>query len=232
MPTELNNTTTVPEVSVEPKVRKPRVPKEPKIDAPSEDNSKSKARKPRAPKEPKADASAEAKGKSKKPKADAPTDDKAEDKPKTRAPKEPKADAPVDGDAPAEDKPKPKTRKPRVPKEPKADAPVDGDAPAEATDKPKTRKPRAPKEPKADAPAKKSKSNTSVKDAMEPIAVSPSTEFEMTQVEGAFYMIHKVSLKAYRANLDKEDDERALLDEQVGVFDKESGAILPIFDDE
>jgi hypothetical protein len=57
------------------------------------------------------------------------------------------------------------------------------------------------------------------------------TEYEMAQVDGSFYMIHKITQKAYRANLDMEDDERVLHDEQVGLFDKETGEILPVFDE-
>ena len=49
-------------------------------------------------------------------------------------------------------------------------------------------------------------------------------------MDGNFFMIHKETQKAYRADLNLDDDARALLDQPAGIF--QDGEILPIFDDD
>jgi hypothetical protein len=60
--------------------------------------------------------------------------------------------------------------------------------------------------------------------------VAPERYFKIVNVDDGFYMVHKLSHKAYRADLNEHGDKRALLDQQVGVF--MDGNIMPIFDDE
>jgi hypothetical protein len=86
-------------------------------------------------------------------------------------------------------------------------------APAPPVKAPKGKKPTAAVEPVAGA-----------------VAASPKRLYELVDVEGAFFMVNTENQKAYRANLALDGDERALLDQQVGVF--KDGEILPIFDDE
>lgn len=91
----------------------------------------------------------------------------------------------------------------------------------------KVKEPKAAKEPKAKAV--KAKEPTAAKAADAP-AASPKRLYELVDVEGAFFMVSTVNQKAYRANLALDGDERALLDQQVGIF--KDNEILPIFDDE
>jgi hypothetical protein len=60
--------------------------------------------------------------------------------------------------------------------------------------------------------------------------VSPVRKFELVDVEDGFFMVHKDTQKVYRADLGQDGDNRALLDQQVGLF--KDGEILPIFDDD
>ena len=63
-----------------------------------------------------------------------------------------------------------------------------------------------------------------------PTPVEVEGDFELVDVDGGFYMVNKADQKAYRADLNKDGDERALLDQNVGIF--KDGEILPIFDED
>jgi hypothetical protein len=60
--------------------------------------------------------------------------------------------------------------------------------------------------------------------------MSAPAAFTLVEVDGSFFMVHNDSQKVYRANLDKEGDDRAEMDQQAGLF--KDGEILPIFDDD
>jgi hypothetical protein len=77
-----------------------------------------------------------------------------------------------------------------------------------------------------DAPRKNKKA------ILEPVdrPISPPKAFRMIEVDGSFFMVNITTQKVYRANLDKDGDERATLDQAAGLF--KDGEILPIFDDE
>jgi hypothetical protein len=59
---------------------------------------------------------------------------------------------------------------------------------------------------------------------------SPVRHYTLVEVDGALYMVHKTSQKCYASDMNKDDDDRALLDQHVGLY--KDGEILPIFDDE
>jgi hypothetical protein len=81
-----------------------------------------------------------------------------------------------------------------------------------------------PKEPGAPKKTKKA--------ILEPVdkPVSPPKAYRMIEVDGSFFMVHIETQKVYRANLDKDGDDRATLDQAAGLF--KDGVILPIFDDD
>ena len=81
--------------------------------------------------------------------------------------------------------------------------------------------------PKVPGAPKKNK-----KEILEPVdkPTSPPKSYHMIEVDGSFFMVHNDTQKVYRANLDKEGDERAQLDQAAGLF--KDGEILPIFDDD
>ena len=79
----------------------------------------------------------------------------------------------------------------------------------------------------ADEP-KELKAKRKVKAEVE--AAAPEFEYELTDtVSGGFFMVHKVTKRAYRADLNMDGDKRALLDQDAGLF--KDGEILPIFDE-
>jgi len=98
---------------------------------------------------------------------------------------------------------------------------------AEAVE-PKATTPPAPKGKKAapGAPKKGKKEATPAEDK----PMSAPKAFTLVEVDGSFFMVHNESQKVYRANLDKEGDDRAEMDQQAGLF--KDGEILPIFDED
>jgi hypothetical protein len=89
-------------------------------------------------------------------------------------------------------------------------------------------------EPVAVTEAKPKKARAKKADAdsesVSEVTKSPEYEYELTDtVKGGFFMIHKVTKRAYRADLNQDGDKRALLDQDAGLF--KDGDILPIFDD-
>jgi hypothetical protein len=116
-----------------------------------------------------------------------------------------------------------------------APADADADAPVEEAPKPKGkgRKAKATTPPPVGnielPPApKKGKKRTAAE--AEPKAASPPTFYEMAEVDDALFMVHKESKKAYRVDMNETGDARALLDQQVGLF--QDGEILPVYDEE
>jgi hypothetical protein len=129
------------------------------------------------------------------------------------------------------------------PKEKKARAPMSDEAKAAAAAKRKATleakkasasgseaeaEVKAKAEPKAKAKAK-AKAEPKVESKAE--AKAPEYMYELTDtVSGGFFMVHKVTKRAYRADLNMDGDERALLDQDAGLF--KDGEILPIFDED
>ena len=109
--------------------------------------------------------------------------------------------------------------------------PVEAEAPpAPKKGRKPAAKPTKVAQPDFSEPAPKAKGKAKVA-APEPTPiVEVEGDYELVDVDGSFYMVHKPSQKAYRADLNHDGDERALLDQCVGVF--QEGEILPVFDDE
>ena len=106
-------------------------------------------------------------------------------------------------------------------------------APAPKEEEDKAATPPAVKGKKA-APGAPKKNK---KELMEPVdkvvkdkPLSLPKAYTMIEVDGSFFMVHNDTQKVYRANLDKEGDDRAELDQAAGLF--KDGEILPIFDED